>query len=63
MAIDIGLINYNEYRQSMMEKGKAPPAWEDIGEEQRAWRNAACAVLKYMEQCKEEMENNSDKIG
>ena len=61
MAIDIGRIAHTAYRNC---DGKLVKdiRWEDLGKaEQDAWRHAACAVLDYIDQAKQDMED--DVIG
>lgn len=57
MAIDIGRIVYKAFCD---EVNNDLPTWEELGFEQRYWRAAACAVLRYMDQCEEELKNNPD---
>lgn len=65
MAIDIGLIAFQAYNDQVGGKtfdGKDIPKWGDVGKKvQDGWRAAAVAVLQYLDQCKEDMEN--DVIG
>lgn len=49
MAIDIGLIAYNEYIKQI--GGNYHFAWDKIGKvQQDAWRHAAVAVSQYLHQ-------------
>jgi hypothetical protein len=54
MAIDIGRIAYQAYLSS---KGEDLPRWEDLGKiGQDAWRHAACAVLDYIDEEREKLD-------
>jgi hypothetical protein len=59
MAIDIGRIVHQAYReQSKTNCICIDRAWEDLPKQEAdAWRHAACAVLKYLDQCKQDMED------
>jgi hypothetical protein len=62
MAIDIGLIAFNAYRDGMNYisfSGDYIPEWKDVGQtEQNAWRVAAVAVLDYIDKEREDFEND-----
>ena len=61
MAIDIGRIAYEAYTSHTLTsqniRGDKLRKWEEIGQEQNAWRHAACAVLKYIDQAKQDIED------
>lgn len=64
MAIDIGLIAYSAYCKSLQVDPSELLTWQELGPNGRnAWRHAACAVLDYMDQCKEDMEKDPPVIG
>ena len=55
MAIDIGLIAYNEYIKQI--GGNHHFEWSKIGKvQQDAWRHAAVAVSQYLHQERERMD-------
>lgn len=62
MALDIGRIAYQRHRDVILERSKEIlPEWETIGQvHQDAWRHAACAVLDYIDDCKNQ---DPDLIG
>ncbi len=53
MAIDIGRIAYERYC-SCLPYGYLQPAWELIGSSQNAWREAAVAVIQYLDKSKDD---------
>ena len=65
MAIDIGRIAYQTYSSKLNEDNFHEPAlWEELGkEEQDAWRAAAVAVLKYIDESRKQMEENPELVG
>lgn len=64
MAIDIGRIAYQEYCQVVLTRTIPQPhldKWEDLGKvKQDAWRHAAVAVLRYIEQEEAKLEDSID---
>jgi len=55
MAIDIGLIAYLKYTEQAGEVAD----WSQVDKaHQDAWRHAACAVLDYIQQEREQWEND-----
>lgn len=64
MAIDIGLIAYDAYIKSLAKNPSDVLTWQELGPNGRnAWRDAACAVLDYMDDCKKQMEEHPDLEG
>lgn len=67
MAIDIGRIAYQAYAEgvdNIAHNGNQLPKWEGLGKiSQDAWRHAAVAVSQYLDQCREEMEEDPEIVG
>ena len=64
MAIDIGLIAYNMFVQTMngvSEDNRGYAEWHHLSKrEQDAWRHAAVAVSKYLTKERERLETDLD---
>ena len=66
MAIDIGRIAYEKYCASLLEQecDCDLEKWEKIGQtEQNAWRQAAVAVLQYIDESRKQMKEHPELIG
>jgi hypothetical protein len=61
MAIDIGRIAYEKYVEQMNGitiDGRGFCDWSECEKREcDAWRHAACAVSQYLDQCKQDMED------
>jgi hypothetical protein len=52
MAIDIGLISFNKFKENVdgVWLGQSIPEWKDVGQTvQNAWRAAAIAASQYLQ--------------
>jgi hypothetical protein len=61
MSIDIGRIAYQKYCDTLVDQecDCDLSKWEEIGQyEQNAWRHAACAVLKYIDTERENLDKD-----
>lgn len=62
MAIDIGRIAYQAYVEKMMRTHSLDYfcRWEGLMQREKdAWRHAAVAVLQYIDQAKQDIEDDS----